>query len=264
MTVEIEIGAWQPGPAVTGRTVFAIGDVHGRDDLYSALLSEIDDLASREGIQDPLVVSLGDFIDRGPHGIRALNRALDSNGVVLPGNHEQFLHAFLSAKGGRQFEIMYTWLDNGGDAVARELGHSKFRITPSDFAETIKAAIGEERLQRFLTLKNHFRTGGYLFVHAGIHPELGLKVLERDWRTVPETWAEDDDPLWIRSAFLTHNGSFPDGLVVVHGHTPRDGVELKANRINVDTRAYESGRLSAVQLKGDQLRFIQTVGVRSP
>lgn len=118
-------------------------------------------------------------------------------------------------------------------------------------------------MQRFRTLQNHVRVGDYLFVHAGIHPDIGLAMLDRDWRKLPGSWAEEDeDPLWICGPFLTYNGEQEGGVVAVHGHTPRPDVELRANRINVDTRAYELRRLPAVQLHGPRLRFIQAVGPR--
>ncbi len=122
-----------------------------------------------------------------------------------------------------------------------------------------------ERLERFFAMQNHVRLGQYLFVHAGIHPDLGLAMLKRDWSKRPSRWVEEDeDPLWIRGPFLTYEGAHEEGVVVIHGHTPRPDVELRANRINIDTRAYDTGRLTAVQLQGSKLRFIQSVGVVPP
>jgi serine/threonine protein phosphatase 1 len=44
---------------------------------------------------------------------------------------------------------------------------------------------------------------------------------------------------------------------VVHGHTP-EGPTALAHRIGVDSGVFMSGRLSAVELHGDRLRFIST------
>jgi serine/threonine protein phosphatase 1 len=183
--------------------------------------------------------------------------------IALPGNHEQYLSNFLHSEGSRRVEVMDIWFDNGGTWVARELGFDPTSIDAGAFSRAIERAIGDERMQRFRTLQNHVRVGDYLFVHAGIHPDIGLAMLDRDWQKLPGSWAEEDeDPLWVRGPFLTYDGKHEGGVIVVHGHTPRPEVELRANRINVDTRAYDLGRLTAVQLDGSRLRFIQAVGSR--
>jgi serine/threonine protein phosphatase 1 len=268
LTVSIKIADWQTAPARAIRPLFAIGDVHGRDDLFAPLIETIEGLASRDGLDAPLLIALGDYIDRGPAGIRALQRALDGASsivkfVSLPGNHEQFLRTFLEARGQRQAEIIEFWFNNGGTSVALELGLAPDEMLryPDAFARAIRQSLGAERLSRLSGLRNHVRIGGYLFVHAGIHPDLGLSMLNREWDQMPSSWSEEDsDPLWVRGPFLTYEGVHEDGVVVVHGHTPRREAELLPNRINVDTRAYDTGRLTAVQLDGSRLRLIQAIG----
>lgn len=68
---------------------------------------------------------------------------------------------------------------------------------------------------------------------------------------------DDTDPLWVRGPFLIHEADHEEGAVIVHGHTPHKTVELRPNRIGIDTGAYSTGKLSAVQLVGPRLRFIQ-------
>ena len=272
MTISIEITDWQPAPARAVRPIFAIGDVHGRDDLFAPLIETIEGLAVRHNFSAPLLIALGDYIDRGPAGIRALRRALDAASsavefVPLPGNHEQFLRTFLEAKRQRQADVMEFWFNNGGTSVAVELGLSPEQMLryPDAFAKDVRHSLGEERLAKLSGLRNHVRIGDYLFVHAGIHPDFGLSVLNRDWSHMPSSWSErDSDPLWVRGPFLTYEGVHEEGVVVVHGHTPRREPELLPNRINVDTRAYDSGRLTAVQLDGSRLRLIQAVDSSAP
>ncbi len=62
--------------------------------------------------------------------------------------------------------------------------------------------------------------GDYLFVHAGVRPE------------VPFEEQQADDLLWIRRPFLTRNNGLP--YTVVHGHT-------LADRHNCETRCYRAG-----------------------
>ena len=59
------------------------------------------------------------------------------------------------------------------------------------------------------------------------------------------------DLLWIREEFLPSKRNH--GAVVVHGHSECEaGVQMRSNRIGVDTAAHRSGMLSAVGLEGDR------------
>ena len=61
--------------------------------------------------------------------------------------------------------------------------------------------------------------------------------------------------MWIRYDFLESDADF--GKIVVHGHTPSDAPELKANRIGIDTGVYYSGVLTAVRLEGTDRQILQ-------
>jgi serine/threonine protein phosphatase 1 len=52
------------------------------------------------------------------------------------------------------------------------------------------------------------------------------------------------------------------GKIVVHGHTPVLAPEVKHNRINIDTGAYISGRLTTLVLEGKRQEFLSAT-VRS-
>ena len=62
------------------------------------------------------------------------------------------------------------------------------------------------------------------------------------------------DLLWIRDEFLDSTADF--GKVVVHGHSPALEPELLPNRINVDTGAFMTGRLTCAVLEDAQVRFL--------
>ncbi|HET6620007.1 MAG TPA: metallophosphoesterase [Dongiaceae bacterium] len=266
MSITTGIGAWQKAPAAASRPAFAIGDVHGRADLFEPLVAAILRIVDEEGLDQALLVTLGDYVDRGPAGLAVLKRVLDGirhpkvESICLPGNHEQFLRHFLESKGAERPEILWAWLDNGADAVARELGlsDSKAAADPDGFIAALASHLGIERVERLFKLGNHHRLGQYLFVHGGLHPQFGLAALKRDWRRLPRSGLDEDrDPLWVRGPFLTYDGEHDEGVVVVHGHTPRNEAELLGNRIGIDTGAYFSGRLTCVQLMGDRMRLIQ-------
>ncbi len=59
--------------------------------------------------------------------------------------------------------------------------------------------------------------------------------------------------MWIRDDFL--RSSAYHGKIVIHGHTPVDEPDLRPNRINIDTGACASGRLTASVLEGQNRRF---------
>ena len=86
--------------------------------------------------------------------------------------------------------------------------------------------------------------GGYFFVHAGIKPGAPLDA------------QSEADLLWIREPFLFSQRDH--GKIIVHGHTPSEEPEVLANRINVDTGASLTGRLTCAVLEGQGLRFLDT------
>jgi serine/threonine protein phosphatase 1 len=94
-----------------------------------------------------------------------------------------------------------------------------------------------------LSMKTWLSHGRYFLCHAGIRPGVPL---ERQ---------EEEDLLWIRGDFLTTKIDF--GKIVVHGHTPRLEPEVLPNRINVDTGAFATGRLTCVVLDSGSHRFLR-------
>jgi serine/threonine protein phosphatase 1 len=67
----------------------------------------------------------------------------------------------------------------------------------------------------------------------------------------------DDDLLWIREEFLTSTMNF--GKIVIHGHSPNEWPEVRPNRINIDTGAFATGRLTCLVVEGERAsRFLFT------
>jgi len=237
---------FQPAPASLppGHRVYAIGDVHGCDDQLASLHAMVAaDLATRPAVV-PLLLHLGDYVDRGPDSAGVVARL--AGGSPLPGvpggvpvinlmgNHERTmldaLHGERAAvtdwriSGGR--EALASWgLDADGD--------------PAGWAAGIPAA----HLAFLRGLALHHRVGGYLFVHAGIRP--GLALADQ----LP------DDLLRIRHAFL--NSDADHGCVVVHGHSPTRGPVVRPNRIGIDTGAVFGRELTCLVLEDDRLAFLQ-------
>lgn len=239
---------WEAPPSVPdGHRVYAVGDVHGHDALLDQLLGLIErDNASREPA-DVTIVFLGDLIDRGPGSAQVIERLRTYRpaGVrveFLIGNHEEVLQRILDGDG----HLLADWLRFGGAQCARSYGLSPSNLAKMKPAEAI-AALGSAippAHQAFLaSFADTMRAGDYLFVHAGIRPN------------VPLAEQSQADLRWIRGPFLDHFGRHE--VMVVHGHTVRAEVEEAPGRIGIDTGAYVHGVLTAIGLERGQRWYLQ-------
>jgi serine/threonine protein phosphatase 1 len=231
----------------SGYRAYAVGDVHGRDDLLGELLAliEADDAARPDA--KTILIFLGDLIDRGPSSAEVVERlrTYDSGmrTVFLSGNHEEVLLRLLRGDG----QYLADWLRFGGAECARSYGvdpEKIKRMDPSRAVRFLREKIPADHKDFFESFVDTFKVGDYLFVHAGIRP--GVAVAEQS----------QTDLRWIRTAFLESESDH--GFVVVHGHTISEVVQVRDNRIGLDTGAYRSGVLTAVGLEGDQRWFLQT------
>ena len=231
-----------------GYRVYAIGDVHGRLDLLNVALGLIEaDIDARKNAQN-IIVFLGDLIDRGPSSAQVIERVRTYRRsgvrtVFLGGNHEEVLLRIL--RGESQF--LRDWLNFGGAECAKSYGIRPASLKRMDLNKAV--AILREKVpeahQAFLkTFVDTFRIGSYLFVHAGVRPG------------VPLADQTQSDLRWIRDPFLETDHDH--GFIVVHGHTIAEEIDVRGNRIGLDTGAYRSGVLTAIGLEGRERWFLQT------
>lgn len=250
----IEIIRHTPIPHLTraqstgGRTVYAVGDVHGCYDLLTALLGAIvADVATLTVDVPPLLIFCGDYVDRGVRSFDVvdtlvwLSRHAAIEITFLRGNHEAMLLGFLG-----QPDRHLLWLRRDGEVTLKTYG---VRLLEDD-VECWR--LRDELMDRMPA--SHFRLlsellirricGDYIFVHAGLRPRISLAR------------QEDEDCLWIREDFLDSDYRFEK--VVVHGHSwSSDAPEITSHRIGVDTGAYATGVLTAARLEGSTVGFIQ-------
>lgn len=228
-----------------GTRYYVVGDIHGRLDLYDALIAAIEEDDRLAAPADTRIVLLGDLVDRGPDsaGVIARTRQWQERVKlrVLAGNHEEmFLTAFKKPEALRHF------LKHGGRETMLSYGLSTKQFATLDIEELfalLPRLVPEADREYVAGFETMIRAGDYVFVHAGIDPARPLDEQKRS------------DLLWIRERFLDHVG--PLEKVVVHGHTIFDRVMDCGNRIGIDTGAFRSGVLTALVLEGDQRRIIQ-------
>lgn len=218
--------------------IYAIADIHGRADLLRALLDHI--AASEE--RQPVIIFLGDLVDRGPHSpdvldlvAFVLDRYPGSRFVI--GNHDYYLRSLLH--GELTHEDATNWMDWGGVATVSAYSRNpvpNFAGIAADIRKSYQHHM--DLLDRAVT---HVVAGRFCFVHAGIRP--GVPLAEQT----------DYDLRWIRAGFLDYIE--PLDHIVVHGHTITSSLrpEIYPNRIALDTGAYRTGRLSAAVIRDDEL-----------
>jgi serine/threonine protein phosphatase 1 len=230
-----------------GVRVYAIGDIHGRLDLLEALLASIDDDDAGRGPARTELIFLGDLVDRGPDSAGVVERLmhLADTGKVryLMGNHEE---VFLRALEGDLRALRFL-VKIGGRETLLSYGISADEYRDLDYDELmplLREKVPPAHVSFLSAFESWIEVGDYLFVHAGLRPGVSLEEQKLS------------DLCWIRDDFLRHRDSF--GKMVVHGHSITEDIDIRSNRIGIDTGAFASGRLSAIGLEGEERWFLST------
>jgi serine/threonine protein phosphatase 1 len=196
----------------------------------------------------PVVIFLGDYIDRGPDSAGVIELLLSGRPRgferrYLRGNHEQAMMGFLAKPvANRQ------WLLQGGLETMISYGiqpPAAVGAKDEDWiaaAEALKAKLPEAHATFLHGLERYVALGDYAFVHAGVDAARSLED------------QTDDDLYWSRERFIASKRRFSHR--VVHGHTPVDTPFADERRIAVDTGAYASGTLTAARFEGEAVTFL--------
>ena len=229
---------------------YAVGDIHGRRDLLEQIIHLIDADAAATGVVPPTIVTVGDYIDRGPDPAGVLDDLMRLAAdparqmVNLVGNHEDMLLQALADASRAAI-----WLRNGGTETLIGLGlppltesapAAAFREITADLV----AALGPARLNFMRELDLSFSTGNIFVCHAGADPSLPLDAQE------PRTL------IWNRKYGRIRR----DGHWVIHGHTITSKAQIADGRVNLDTGAYFSDRLTAAAIGPGEIRLLDTAG----
>jgi len=226
--------------------VYAIGDVHGCYKELLALEQKIllDALPFRGR---KIIIMLGDYIDRGIQSARVLDHLIapPPRGFLracLAGNHEVAMLNYLDGHLSREL-----WLAAGGLETLFSYGLDPARLvdlygSSEEVDQRIREAIPAGHVNFMRTLPVLICSRKFVFVHAGIRP--GIDLAEQD----------EDDLLTIRSEFF--EAAHLLDRWVVHGHTVVDTPRLEGRRLDIDTGAFQSGRLTAVRIAGKHGKLI--------
>lgn len=227
-----------------GQRVYAIGDIHGRLDLFEQLIAAIDADDAARPVAETTVILLGDLVDRGPDSAGVIDAAIAwgtrRRVRLLAGNHEEM---FLDSL--ERTEVLRHFLRYGGKetVLSYPIDRTGYReLSLEQLQARMIEAVPRAHIDYLQAAEDAVLIGDYLFVHAGIRPGIAL---------------EDQSPgdlRWIRESFISDPRDH--GCVVVHGHTITPAVEEMPNRIGIDTGAFQSGRLTALGLEGTQRWYL--------
>ncbi len=208
---------------MSGRLI-AIGDIHGCTEALDAILAAISLQA------DDSLVTLGDYVDRGPDSKGVIDRLIalrsQCNLVPLLGNHEEMMLDVV-----RDGQPPYRWLQFGGVET----------LDSYRFAGDM-AVISKEHRDFFASLLDYYETDEHFFVHANYDPQLAL--------------AEQPRQL-LRWQKLTDSTPAPhiSGKRAVVGHTHDQGGEIFdiGHLICLDTYCYGGGWLTALDMNSGEI-----------
>lgn len=217
---------------------YVIGDIHGCYREFKRLL----DLCSDDvGGKPARLITLGDYVDRGPDSFRVVQLIrhrlageypIFKSIIHLKGNHEDMM---VQAVLGGELRAKQNWVsNNGGDATVDSYPNKEVLLDDAEWLAALPTSC-EDKLR--------------YYVHAGIRP--GIRLKEQ----------KDADKLWIRDLFLRHKA--PHEKYVVLGHTPVGRPDVQANRVNLDTALVYGGRLTAAVFDELQAGAIDIFQVRA-
>ena len=174
--------------------VLAVGDIHGCITPFLSLYETL------ELTDDDLIIFLGDYIDRGPESLAALEwigrESLKPNVIALRGNHE---HTLLDCIAGRFADRFF----NIGIGTVREV--RKAAKTDPTLPLRIVQTIRRMPLYHRMTIGDR----EYVFCHAGVDARLNPDP--------PIELQSAEQIVWVREEFYRH---YEGAATYVVGHTP--------------------------------------------
>ena len=144
---------------------YVIADLHGRYDLLSEAVTKIVEHSKSD--RPATIVTLGDYVDRGPKSRQVIERLMDWGSpdlklVCLKGNHEDIMWQCC-----RQPIKAGWWIDNGGGATLISYGQN--------YGDIVNVKIVPEQHLRWIEELPLMHVDRHrVYVHAGVDPDLPL------------------------------------------------------------------------------------------
>ncbi|MBK1834650.1 metallophosphoesterase family protein [Roseibacillus ishigakijimensis] len=202
---------------------YVFGDIHGCLNSFNLLLKELSPRA------EDTIVTLGDYIDRGPCSKGVIDRLIalrqELTVITLRGNHEMMMQEARNGPPASSF-----WLLNGGI----ETLHS--------FYTRSLAAIPPSYWDFFAQLAPYHESESILFCHATPPPDKAAAD------------CDEEELLWLRFRDLQPR---EDGRLLICGHTPQKDrlPKLERGHLCLDTGSGHGGYLTALTVEtGDFLQ----------
>jgi serine/threonine protein phosphatase 1 len=220
---------------------YAIPDLHGRVDLLKHACSRI--LLHSKG-RNSLVVTLGDYVDRGPASRQVLESLISwpfpsLRLIALQGNHEAMMWEACNRLSDPE-----GWIKNGGTQTLASYGAAPSSVDVRKFVP--HGHLTWISARPLLHVDAH-----RVFVHACVDPKIPLG--RQDNRTL----------LWKRYPKGSEGGH--GKRHVVHGHTPDARAPIVCRgRTNLDGMAWKTGRLVIGVFENDRpggaVDYLEVVG----
>ena len=228
---------------------YAIADLHGRFDLLKKALVAIDEDDENHS-QDSIIITLGDYIDRGPNSkdiidcLMSLSQYPDY--ICLQGNHEAMMVETIRTPLNPDW-----WIGNGGDATLKSYGGKPLPCVGGyGYYNYDPHVISPEHVEWIANLPLYYETDKQVFVHAGVSNDDPLEKQSKDTLQ------------WMLYSKEGHGGW--QGKHVVHGHHQfADGPHEWSGRTNLDTYAWRTGRLVVGvfdDTQGKAIRYLEVLG----
>ncbi len=224
--------------------VAVIGDVHGQ---YQELRRIIRQLEHTPDIHQRWIVFIGDLVDRGPDSRAVLDLYCDLAGqhdkvTWICGNHELAMAASL---GLIRTPDYIDWEGSWLQAYSVEPTFDSYGVPRGDMA-ALKEALPSQHAELLSALPWRVEHPKYLFVHAGLDPDLPFDMQVQILRQPDYSLAR---PPWLFSKSFIR-GPVPPGcpVTVVQGHVPLEEVYFGTQIIATDTTGGVTGDLSCVLL----------------
>ena len=198
--------------------IYVIPDIHGSIDLLDVILARITPLRKKKD----MIVFLGDYIDRGYLGHEVLDRLIELKAkygdkvICLKGNHEDMMLQGLGFEHSKHQKHMFDmWIKNGGEETV--LGYMSRQGEDLSWGAVPRSKIvkivPKEHVDFMKSLRTHYETEDFIFVHGGCDPEKPLKEQK------PSTFVWDRSLIAFAERFKSKGWNFDFWeKIVIAGH----------------------------------------------